>query len=171
MSPWWIKIRNLLGLTLGLCLVFSWQEHVLLNMSESMPRGLWLVQELHPRAQFVSLKPPREALNWGCARANQVLIKEVWAHHGESVCRRGRVLYREDDPSREVHTSLFSRRGDVLELSWQEGCHPIKDGEVFVLGHHPSSCDSRFFGAVPTSNLRARVSPLLLWDDFKEEMP
>lgn len=165
------KIKNLLGICLGVCLLFAWQDRVLLNTSESMPRGIWRVHELHDEARFVSLTPPEEALRWGCTRPDQLLIKEVWATQGDHVCLKGRVLYREDEPGREIHTALYSRGGDVLELGWKQGCRRLGEGEVFVLGHHPSSCDSRFFGPVPTSSLQGAVSPWVLWDDMDEEMP
>jgi type IV secretory pathway protease TraF len=140
---------------------------VLVNATPSMPRGLWHTTPLEGDDEIVSLTPPQDALDWGCVRAHQVLIKRVWARAGETVCESGRMLYKTSAPTHVVHTSLLSKRGELVELGWK-GCQTLKPGEVFVLGQHPSSCDSRFFGPVPTSSLRARVTPLLIWDDLQE---
>lgn len=146
---------------------FAAQRVVLLNMSPSMPRGVWRTHPVSEEDELVSLTPPPEAITWGCVRRTQVLIKRVWAREGETVCQHGRVLYKRASPTRLVRTSLLTSQGELLTLGWK-GCQTLKKDELFVLGQHPSSCDSRFFGPVHTSRVRARVSPLWIWDPLQE---
>jgi type IV secretory pathway protease TraF len=43
------------------------------------------------------------------------------------------------------------------------GSYVVGDGEVWILsGHDPRSYDSRYFGPVPTANIRGRAVPLLV---------
>lgn len=159
-------IPLLIALMLPLpCLVAM--DVILINATSSMPRGVWRVKALTPSSELVSLTPPEQAIAWRCVRPSQVLIKRVWAREGEEVCAHGRVLYKASAPERVVKTSLLSTHGELLELGWK-GCHTLKKGEVFVIGQHPSSCDSRFFGTVPTSSLKSEVVPWLILDDMQE---
>jgi conjugative transfer signal peptidase TraF len=55
-----------------------------------------------------------------------------------------------------------SRGRDVPHIAF--GTHPVEDGEVWLFGEaDPRSWDSRYFGAVPTSALRAELNPVITW--------
>ncbi len=43
------------------------------------------------------------------------------------------------------------------------GKYKVPAGEVWLQGAARNSFDARYFGPVPTSNIRARLSPLLTW--------
>ena len=55
-----------------------------------------------------------------------------------------------------------SRNRDVPHIAF--GTHAVNDGEVWLFGEaDPRSWDSRYFGAVPTSAVRAELKPVITW--------
>ena len=50
----------------------------------------------------------------------------------------------------------------VLRYLDQSSCHPIKGGEIFLMGDHPNSYDSRYFGTIKKSAVIAKV--MLLYE-------
>jgi type IV secretory pathway protease TraF len=43
------------------------------------------------------------------------------------------------------------------------GCVTLETSEVFVLGPHPQSFDSRYFGPIATTDIQATATPLWTW--------
>lgn len=165
------KIYLMIGLWIGLGALTLLNTHCLLvNLSASMPRGVWWCEKGGGvGSSMVAITPPEEAVARGCARQGQLLLKHVWARPGEEVCIEGRALYKGGAPNRSISTSLLSSQGQLLRLGFQ-GCKVVKEGELFVLGQHPSSCDSRYFGPIKTDRIVGAITPLLIWDHV-EEMP
>ncbi len=55
-----------------------------------------------------------------------------------------------------------SRGREVPHVSF--GTHAVKAGEVWLFGEaDPRSWDSRYFGPVPTSTVRAELKPVITW--------
>jgi type IV secretory pathway protease TraF len=44
---------------------------------------------------------------------------------------------------------------------WQ-GCHQLQDGQVFVLGTHAESFDSRYFGPIDGEQITGAAIPLFI---------
>lgn len=105
-----------------------------------------------------------------CVRPHQVLLKEIFARPGEVVCQEGSTLVVEDRREARVFTSLLDREGELVQIAFQ-GCHRMGEDEVFVVGQHPSSCDSRYFGPISASEVRFEVSPAWVIDDLRRMRP
>jgi type IV secretory pathway protease TraF len=90
--------------------------------------------------------------------ADTMLLKRVVALPGETVCRHdGRVTV----PGREVLAKSSDSQGNALP-TWV-GCRTLKPTEVFVLGVHPASFDSRYFGPVPIHSLSGTYREVISW--------
>lgn len=156
-----------------LCVVISaWligSRTILINVTPSMPRGVWSHHAFTSSSRMVTLTPPPLALEWECAREDQLLLKHLWAKEGEVICMEEHAFYKALHPMHVRHATMFNQRGEVTHLAWQ-GCKAIPKAHIFVLGQHVSSCDSRFFGPVPVSSVQGSVTPLLVWEHV-EVMP
>ena len=146
-----------------------WSRVLLINASLSMPRGIWRHDKGHMEGPHIALTPPAEAMTWKCVRPHQLLLKNLWASQGEVICMEGHTLYKKDQPDTRIQASRTTSSGEPTRLAWQ-GCKAVPEGQIFVLGQHPSSCDSRFFGFVPADSIVGSVTPLLIWDTL-EDMP
>lgn len=164
--------KALLFLVVGsvcVCGVALKKRWVLVNLTPSMPRGVWRHTELETSSRRVTLVPPKQAVAWGCASSDQLLLKHIWAREGEHICMKGHTFYKASAPKSVYRAVVLSRQGRPLKLAWQ-GCQRVPEHHVFVLGQTSSSCDSRFFGPVHRSALRGSARPLLTWEEL-EEMP
>ena len=90
--------------------------------------------------------------------AKTLLVKRVAALPGEKICRAENVVIL---PDRTVPVMKHDNKGNVLS-SWA-GCHTLSPNEVFILGDHPSSFDSRYFGAVQIEDLVGTYREVLSW--------
>jgi conjugative transfer signal peptidase TraF len=63
------------------------------------------------------------------------------------------------DPATVLKTDHLGRPIDHFPF----GKYRVKPGEVWLSGTARNSFDSRYFGGVPISNVRANLSPLLTW--------
>ncbi|WP_174263721.1 S26 family signal peptidase [Hyphomicrobium sp. CS1BSMeth3] len=142
------------------------ERGVVINLSPSVPVGLYLPLPRAPTiGDFVLLSPPTSSRDLlyrrGYLRAGRPLIKILAAGPGMRVCRLGRRVWINGD------TKLWARRTDVarrLMPTWS-GCRLLKRDEVFVVGVHPLSFDSRYFGAVDHHLIFSTVLPILLFRD------
>lgn len=168
-------ISTFFGLVL-LCTTSSLNERVKLNGTRSLPRGVWWAHPVTSRVDapsdtvWIALTPPELALDLGCVREEQVLLKQVLAWPGEVVCREGLELYLAAHPSHRIPTADHTSEG-LPNAPFFSGCIEIGPGELFVVGQHPSSCDSRYFGPVLTSQVVAEVHPLLVIDPLRSMRP
>ena len=163
-----MKVGPLLGMTIAVALIVAptvaHQPPLLIiwNASPSVPVGLYLVTRASPRVgNLVVLRLPPVIAAFAARRgylpASAHLVKPVAAVAGDLVCRFGeRVLVRgvlagiAEDADAD---------GNAMP-TWQ-GCRIVQTGEVFVLGDHPRSFDSRYFGPLDTASIVGRV--VLLW--------
>jgi conjugative transfer signal peptidase TraF len=87
-----------------------------------------------------------------------LLIKRVAALSGDVICRHGmRVTIN----AQTVTAQSKDRFGNLLPV-W-DGCAVLLPNQVFLLGDHPSSFDSRYFGPVTKGQLLATYRWLLTW--------
>lgn len=142
----------------------GWPAMVSVNATASMPRGVWARDALGTghkltRGQIVVAGPPERAVELGCVRARQVLLKYVVGVPGDRVCVRDGSIYLDEDTSPVAHT----RRRPTGEpgLLPTQGCVVVSPGHVWLATPHPRSCDSRYFGQVERAQVRARAS--VLW--------
>jgi type IV secretory pathway protease TraF len=64
-------------------------------------------------------------------------------------------------PVATSHTRVYDSRGRRL-LSLSPGHYVVKRGELWLLGRHTLSFDSRYFGPVASSSVLTVVRPLLV---------
>jgi type IV secretory pathway protease TraF len=87
-----------------------------------------------------------------------LLIKRVAALPGDIVCRHGNSVTVK---AQTVRAARADAQGHLLPV-W-EGCHTLLRGEVFLLGDHQSSFDSRYFGPVTKSELSGTYKAVITW--------
>lgn len=136
------------------------------NFSPSVPEGLYrLDNRLWSRGDLVALRPvglARQTLNeFGALRPGQLLVKRVAASGGDVVCREGDIV-----SINGLRASVAKRRaGGERPLPVWSGCSTLAATAVFLLGDHPASLDSRYFGPVSTSDIVGVIRPLVTFSD------
>ena len=137
-------------------------KHLVLNLTASMPRGLYLLRSNgEPQAgDLVVLRLPPRAAEIAVARAylrsNQPALKRVAAATGDRVCRFGSGVSINGE---HVAIARSSDRAHQPLPSWT-GCHRLRTHELIVLGAAAGSFDSRYFGAVERSAVIGIVEPI-----------
>jgi conjugative transfer signal peptidase TraF len=156
----------------------AWVIGLRINLSESVPRGLWREYTLkHAPAtgMVVALCPPDKAIfemarerqylsqGW-CGSHLEVLFKPVAAVAGDvvdvtddGICVNGKALPR---------SAALAKDGAGRPLTaMPRGNYVVPSGYVWLLSSYsPRSFDSRYFGPLPLSDIRGEVRPLWLWN-------
>jgi conjugative transfer signal peptidase TraF len=136
------------------------------NASSSMPKGLYRASLSTPDiGDLVLIEPPssfmRLALERGYLAGPVPFVKEIAAAAGDTVCRQGRTIL--------LGGIAFAQAMDAdakgRPLPDWEGCRLLNKNEVFVLGSHAGSFDSRYFGPIPHEAIVTRLVPL--WTRLK----
>ena len=137
----------------------------IINETISMQKGLYVriggVGELK-HGDIIAMPMNQNAKDYLGSKlgypADTMLLKRVAALPGETACREaGRVSV----PRRAVHANRRDSQGTLLPL-WV-GCHTLLPTEVFLLGDHPSSFDSRYFGPVLRRDLSGSYQEVISW--------
>lgn len=108
------------------------------------------------RGTIVVFRHP--AADTNCGPPNQDLVKRVIATAGQTIWSRGNSIY--------IDNKLITE--NYLPPNTALGSTPIRrqtipPGDVFLLGDNRSiSCDSRFWGPIPTSSIIGKVV-LVFW--------
>jgi conjugative transfer signal peptidase TraF len=171
-------IRKLLpftGAPIAALLLFGGPAFVRLNLSPSLPRGIYrLVSEPAVPGSLVMVCLPEQtavlALNrryvdsgsypTSCASRTRPLLKTLAAVAGDHVSSGplgisvNGVLLPHSLPLR------FDRRGRAQAAFVFRGVLP--DARVWIHAPHPRSWDSRYFGPLPASSIAATLKPLLV---------
>ncbi len=170
-SPW--ALRPLL-LGLAWCGLWAgsaacWRiagPRLLLNLTPSVPRGLYLVTPCTAvtRGMLVVVPPPTSVAALLVARgylaAQTPLLKPVAALAGDQVCVEATGV--------QINRTWMAPVGTVDAAgrplpSWR-GCVTLADDDVFLLStQHAQSLDSRYFGPVPVTRLLGRATPVWTW--------
>jgi len=150
------------------------QAGLRLNVTASAPQGVWRVSTLNAadirRGMLVEVCPPEHpavaALRDGghlrpgrCAAQDVVpFLKPIAAVAGDLVSiRRGQPVHVNGYPI--AHTTAAAHIP-----AWPDGDYRVQPGTLWLLsGYSENSFDSRYFGPVPVSHVRAKAEPVLTW--------
>lgn len=145
-----------------------------LNLTPSMPVGLWRVAASHVplrRGEVVSVCPPdAEATRVGvergyipvgpCPGGDEPLVKPVAAIPGDVVAIFPAGAAVNGHPIQGTAQLARDSAGRSL-APVPTGTYPVGTGEVWLLsGHDPRSFDSRYFGPVPADNVQGVARPV-----------
>jgi conjugative transfer signal peptidase TraF len=133
------------------------------NATSSAPVGLYsLAPERHyKRGDLVLVHTPNSVKMLAAERhylpANVPLVKRIAAVTGDEICAHGEAV------SINGHALANRLRVDRMGrgLPAWFGCRTLGQNDVFLLMKAvPDSFDGRYFGAVPSSSIIGRMSPL-----------
>jgi signal peptidase I len=138
---------------------------VILNETPSMARGAYVrvgeVAELK-RGDIIALPMNSASRNYLVKKLgypkDTMLIKRVAGLAGDLVCRRDSQVTIN---KRTLVAARSDRQGNLLP-AWN-GCRVLSSDEVFLLGDHPASFDSRYFGPVSRSELAGLYRAAITW--------
>lgn len=119
------------------------------NHTKSIERGLYIYAGYRvQRGVIVAVSAPpehrKQLSEGGFLPENVPLMKYVAAVSGDQTCRLKEEIFIRTDPA-AIALSMDSM-GRQLPV-WQ-GCQLLDRDEIFLLGAHPHSFDSRYFGSV-----------------------
>ena len=122
---------------------------VVWNASNSVPIGWYFVSKRQPNLGEVAvIRPPEWVEIYASARGylplQTPLLKPVRAIKGSIVCRFGRYVLID---GKLVAKAKYLDTNHRMLPVWK-GCRTLKSDEIFVLGTHRDSFDSRYFGPV-----------------------
>jgi conjugative transfer signal peptidase TraF len=122
---------------------------VIWNASNSVPIGWYFVSKREPNlAEIAVIRPPEwieiYASTRGYLPLQTPLLKPVRAIQGSIVCRFGRYVFI--DGNLVAKAKYLDTKHRILPV-WK-GCRALKSDEIFVLGVHRGSFDSRYFGPI-----------------------
>lgn len=170
--PRQVKPRTLLATVLG-CIAIaastvpSDDRSFVINFTASVPVGLYL-RSAAPRrtGNFVLVRLPMHLRHFAARRGylplHRFLLKIVAAGPGDIVCRVGHRVWAGG------HSAVWALRTDALDRplpNWR-GCRRLRANELFVLGSHSGSFDSRYFGPVNRQTVLSVVRPMLAFRVF-----
>lgn len=85
------------------------------------------------------------------------LIKYVLAIEGDEYCvEDGKALWLNDLPQAVLNIQKYGQN-----LYNQSFCKILKKGQILVLGEHPDSFDSRYFGPINEKQIISKVTLLI----------
>lgn len=138
---------------------------LIINETISMAKGAYIrtgdAQSLR-HGEIIAMpmnKPARDYLGDKLGYPKDtMLIKRVAGLSGAVMCRHG------IDVTINGQTVQAARRdsGGNLLPYWT-GCHVLLQNEVFLLGDHASSFDSRYFGPVTKADLSGTYKAVMTW--------
>ena len=138
---------------------------VILNETASMAKGLYVrlgeVADLK-RGDIIAMPMNSTARNYLVKKLgypeDTMLIKRVAGLSGDLVCRYNSVVTINQ---RTLVAARSDRQGTPLP-AWY-GCRTLSTNEVFILGDHPSSFDSRYFGSISKVELAGIYRAVVTW--------
>jgi conjugative transfer signal peptidase TraF len=164
------SLTPLIVANLGLAILASapaFQDHppFIINETVSMAKGVYAYTEnanAIKRKDIVALKMTIGANAYLVDELGYpdktLLIKRVAGLSGDVMCRRGTTVTIN---AQTVHAFRRDRFGTLLPY-WS-GCHVLLPQEVFLLGDHPSSFDSRYFGPIAKDQLIGTYRGVMTW--------
>ena len=138
---------------------------VILNETASMAKGVYVrlgdVADLK-QGDIIALPMNSASRNYLVQKLgypkDTILIKRVAGLAGDLVCRRDSQVTIN---KRTLVAARSDRQGNLLP-AWN-GCRVLSSDEVFLLGDHQSSFDSRYFGPVLQGELAGTYRAALTW--------
>lgn len=162
---WRILLVTALGcVTIAASSMASDHRSLVINLTSSVPVGLYVGSAAPARkADFVLVRLPIPLRKFAARRGylpfHRLLLKIVAAGTGDIVCRLGSRVWAGG------HSRVWALRTDALGRplpSWR-GCRRLRANELFVLGSHSGSFDSRYFGPVNRHFVLSTVRPILFF--------
>lgn len=154
---------------LAVMTVYAWRTgaDLYLNVGVSLAPGWYLClpvpeEGLLPLGAIVEVVPPAFAVEAVAAYfSGDVLghwLKQVALGPTETVCLAGEEV--------RVGEEVIAQRPLLQRyaLPAVEGCWTLGDDEVFVLGTHPRSWDSRYVGPLPRAAVKGLCEALWTWE-------
>ena len=138
---------------------------MILNETPSMAKGAYVrvgeVADLK-RGDIIAMPMNGAARNYLVKKLgypkDTMLIKRVAGLSGDLVCRQGSVVTIN---KRTLVAARSDRQGIPLPVWF--GCRTLSTNEVFLLGDHPASFDSRYFGPVSRGELGGIYRAAVTW--------
>jgi conjugative transfer signal peptidase TraF len=135
---------------------------VIWNTSDSVPVGLYLISKRQPNIGEIAIIKPAEWVHiYAASRAylpeDAWLLKPIYAVRPSTICRFGKYVFV--DGKHVAKAKNIDKMGRVLPV-WK-GCKRLAPAQLFVLGHHRDSFDSRYFGPVDNSQVVGTAFPLV----------
>jgi conjugative transfer signal peptidase TraF len=138
----------------------------LINDSASVPLGLWS-RAAAPveKGAVIGFRPPPAAIGYVAAHMpaylhHKLILKYVVAMAGDRICREG-ASFTVD--GRELGKASSTDAQGAALPAWT-GCSTLGPGEVAVFSNRiPNSFDSRYYGAIPASNIVGVYRPVWTW--------
>ncbi|MCZ8283149.1 MAG: signal peptidase I [Aquidulcibacter sp.] len=138
---------------------------VILNETPSMAKGAYLrmgeVDGLK-RGDIIAMPMNSAARNYLVKKLgypkDTILIKRVAGLSGDLVCRQDSVV----TINKRTLAAARSDRQGIPIPAWH-GCRTLPPNEVFLLGDHPSSFDSRYFGPITKDELVGIYRAVITW--------
>ena len=143
-----------------LCLGVASLPWVRLNLSSSLPRGLYRLHAVPAtvaRGTFVVVPAPAAIRPWVTALAP--LLKPVAGVAGDMLTIHDDQFYVNDQAYGPVHRVAAGQVLPLLAVPQQ-----VPAGEVCLASLAPRSLDCRYFSTTPIAQLRAIASPLWTWE-------
>jgi type IV secretory pathway protease TraF len=130
-------------------MLFRPVPRIIWNASASVPTGLYFVEKRPPKVGEIAVIRPSEWVEiYASARGylplHTPLLKSVRATKNSIVCRFGRYVFINGNVTAQA--KYLDKNYRVLPI-WK-GCWTLKSDEIFVLGMHRDSFDSRYFGPI-----------------------
>jgi conjugative transfer signal peptidase TraF len=138
---------------------------VILNETASMAKGVYVrlgeVADLK-RGDIIAMPMNSAARIYLVKKLgypkDTMLIKRVAGLSGDLVCRQSSVVTVN---KRTLVAGSLDRQGNPLP-TWH-GCRTLSNNQVFLLGDHPASFDSRYFGPVSQGELAGIYRAAITW--------
>lgn len=138
---------------------------ILINYTDSLPHGFYLVRSRVPRQQEIAAFYLPTPVAWQYRdRAwlipDAIFLKPVAFYSGTRLCWRAHRMLAN---SRKIAIlKNFDARG--LPLRYPRGCLTLKSKEIFALSTFSrNSFDSRYFGPIQRTSVIGTATPLLTW--------
>jgi conjugative transfer signal peptidase TraF len=145
------------------------------NFTPSMPLGIYRLvpppaSGEFPRGTFVAACAPRVAAELGrrrgylaagrCAAGTQLLLKTIIAVSGDDVAISGNGVFVNGCALAHSRQLFFDVAGRGLSR-WPAGRYRLRRGQFWLYAANDRSWDSRYWGPVAATDVRARAVPWL----------
>jgi conjugative transfer signal peptidase TraF len=134
-----------------------------LRPGDALARGELVLVCLPEKLARFALERAYLARGAGCGDGIEPVGKRIGAMTGDTVqVAPGYVAVNGRPLPNMASRMRDSRCRDVPRVAF--GTYAVSDGEVWLFGEaDPRSWDSRYFGPVPTSMVRAELKPVITW--------
>jgi conjugative transfer signal peptidase TraF len=142
-----------------------WPLRLVYNASASVPLGWYAVsgdRDVSVGDLVAARLPPAAEhllVSRGYLGVGVPVLKVVSGRKGQRVCRYRDAVTVDGGPAAYAR----KRDGAGRLLPRWSGCRVLRAGEMFLLNPAPDSFDSRYFGAISTTRIIGRATPLWTW--------